>query len=85
MRCNAREIEILESSIRVLQEENLQLKKDLQSSGLDNRCSSGIQVDELKDQIQVLKSENVTLRDQERRLVQEMKQYRKTSFIGVSR
>lgn len=85
MRSNACEIEQLELSIRSLEKENYQLKKDLATSGVESIPSG--QVETLKEKIQTLETANTSLREEERRLVQEMKHYRQKnykSFIGVS-
>jgi len=87
MRSNAREIEHLESSIRSLEKENFELKKEIESSELDKHSKNIGQVEELKEKISNLESQNLNLREEEKRLVQEMKQYKNNnfkSFIGVS-
>ena len=75
MRCKAREIEHLESSIRQLETENCQLKEELANSE---------QVATLKGKIEQLDNANCSLRKEEQRLVQEMKNYKQKSYIGVN-
>jgi cell division protein FtsB len=66
----------------MLEEENDQLKIDLKSAGITDVGFTS-QVKSLEEKISMLETRNVTLKNEETRLVAEIKNYKRKSFIGV--